>query len=207
VVTILMPHIISQLATADQANIVVSFALESGVDRVFEHSRDLLERGGQLRILTGDYLGITEPNALMRLLDLEGRIERRIFETAPIYDGSAICPVSSSTRTTSSTEASSSGRARIELARKAMTARTFVTMSSEESQSTCLSEDKREWHLGAGRSSSTVVTCSSWSGMAIDRLRFAGSFRLLYPTRSGPLLAVSIDTQRTSNTSRGRISR
>ena len=77
----LLPHIVSQLATADRADIVVSFALESGVDRVFEHFRDLLERGGQLRILTGDYLGITEPNALMRLLDLEGNIERRVFET------------------------------------------------------------------------------------------------------------------------------
>ena len=60
----LLPHIISQLSTADRADIVVSFALESGVDRVFQHFRDLLERGGRLRILTGDYLGITEPNAL-----------------------------------------------------------------------------------------------------------------------------------------------
>jgi len=77
----LLPQIISQLARADRADIVVSFVLESGVDRVFEHFRDLLDRGGQLRILTGDYLGITEPNALMRLLDLEGDVERRVFET------------------------------------------------------------------------------------------------------------------------------
>ena len=89
----LLPHIISQLATADRADIVVSFALESGVDRVFEHFRDLLDRGGQLRILTGDYLGITEPNALMRLLDLEGNIERRVFETATVHDVSAIRPL------------------------------------------------------------------------------------------------------------------
>lgn len=53
----------AHLATADRADIVVSFALESGVHRVFEHFRDLLDRGGRLRILTGDYLGITEPNA------------------------------------------------------------------------------------------------------------------------------------------------
>lgn len=86
----LLPHIVSQLAKADRADIVVSFALESGVDRVFEHFRDLLERGGQLRILTGDYLGITEPNALMRLLDLEGNIERRVFETSPINAASGI---------------------------------------------------------------------------------------------------------------------
>ena len=77
----LLPYLVSQLAIADNADIVVSFALESGVDRVFEHLRDLLDRGGRLRLLTGDYLGITEPNALMRLLDLEGNVERRIFET------------------------------------------------------------------------------------------------------------------------------
>lgn len=89
----LLPHIVSQLATADRADIVVSFALESGVDRVFEHFRDLLDRGGQLRILTGDYLGITEPNALMRLLDLEGYIERRVFETAKVQGVPAIRPL------------------------------------------------------------------------------------------------------------------
>lgn len=77
----LLPHIIAHLAHADAADIVVSFVLESGVSRVFAHFRELLERGGRLRILTGDYLGITEPDALMHLLDLEGDIRRRVFET------------------------------------------------------------------------------------------------------------------------------
>jgi diadenosine tetraphosphate (Ap4A) HIT family hydrolase len=80
----LLPHLVNQLAVANQAEIVVSFALESGVDRIFPHCRDLLERGGRLRLLTGDYLGITEPNALMRLLDLEGNVECRVFETGSI---------------------------------------------------------------------------------------------------------------------------
>src|SRR5262249_38211949 len=77
----LLPHITSNLAAAERADIVISFILESGVDQVFEHFRDLLARGGRLRILTGDYLGITEPNALMRLLDLEGNVIRKVFET------------------------------------------------------------------------------------------------------------------------------
>ena len=85
----LLPHIVSALATADRADIVVSFVLESGLDRVFEHLKDLLDRGGRLRILTGDYLGITEPDALMRLLDLEGNVVRRVYET-----GSASAPAS-----------------------------------------------------------------------------------------------------------------
>jgi superfamily II DNA or RNA helicase/HKD family nuclease/diadenosine tetraphosphate (Ap4A) HIT family hydrolase len=83
----LLPHIVDHLARAKRADIVVSFALESGVDRVFEHLRDLLDRGGKLRLLTGDYLGITDPNALVRLLDLEGDIALRIFETGtPVAD-------------------------------------------------------------------------------------------------------------------------
>src|SRR5690606_33397789 len=79
----LLPHIIDHLARATQVDIVVSFALESGVDRIFEHLRDLLDRGGKLRILTGDYLGITDPQALIRLLDLRlrGDVGLRIFET------------------------------------------------------------------------------------------------------------------------------
>jgi HKD family nuclease len=89
----LLPHIIAHLAAADRADIVVSFALQSGVDRVFEHFRDLLARGGRLRILTGDYLGITEPNALMRLLDLEGSVERRVFETASVQPVGPHLPV------------------------------------------------------------------------------------------------------------------
>jgi superfamily II DNA or RNA helicase/diadenosine tetraphosphate (Ap4A) HIT family hydrolase len=77
----LFRHLVSQMASAERVDIVVSFALKTGVDRMFPHLFDLLERGGRLRFLTGDYLGITEPEALLRLLDLEGNIECRIFET------------------------------------------------------------------------------------------------------------------------------
>ena len=77
----LLPHIVSELATADRADIVVSFVMASGLDRVFEHLKDLLGRGGEVRILTGDYLGISEPDALMRLLDLEGHVVRRVYQT------------------------------------------------------------------------------------------------------------------------------
>jgi HKD family nuclease len=88
----LLPHIVLELAAADRADIVVSFVLGSGLDRVFEHFRDLLGRGKQLRILTGDYLGITEPDALMRLLDLEGDVVRRVYETGS-NSGPAFVPV------------------------------------------------------------------------------------------------------------------
>ena len=80
----LLPHILDALSKANRADIVVSFALFGGVARVFPHLQELLTRGGQLRMLTGDYLGITEPDALSKLLDLEGDVSLRIFETGQL---------------------------------------------------------------------------------------------------------------------------
>lgn len=78
----LLPHLLAHLDRAVVVDIAAAFTLESGVRLVEEHLRDLLDRGGRARILTGDYLGVTEPAALLRLLDLQGRIELRIFESA-----------------------------------------------------------------------------------------------------------------------------
>jgi HKD family nuclease len=56
--------------------------MPSGVAVMDELLRDFLGRGGRLRVLTGDYLGLTDPDALTRLLDLAGDRQIRIFETA-----------------------------------------------------------------------------------------------------------------------------
>jgi len=77
----LLPHLKAHLDHADAADIAVAFSLESGLRDIFEHLRDLLIRGGRLRFLTGDYLDVTEPAALFRLLDLEGDVQLRVFET------------------------------------------------------------------------------------------------------------------------------
>ena len=44
--------------------------LERGLVAIDEHLKDVVRRGGRLRVLTGDYLDVTEPAALLRLLDL-----------------------------------------------------------------------------------------------------------------------------------------
>ncbi len=77
----LLPNIREHLDRASAVDIVVAFTLISGVGQIIEHLRDLLERGGRVRFLTGDYLDATDPDALFRLLDLEGNIDIRIFET------------------------------------------------------------------------------------------------------------------------------
>jgi superfamily II DNA or RNA helicase/diadenosine tetraphosphate (Ap4A) HIT family hydrolase/HKD family nuclease/SOS-response transcriptional repressor LexA len=56
---------------ADEAILVASFVKQSGV-REIEHLFDrLLRRGGLLRLVTGDYLEITQADALRGLLDLQ----------------------------------------------------------------------------------------------------------------------------------------
>ena len=77
----LLPHLAAHLDGAMGVDLAVAFTLESGVRLVEEYLRDVLERGGQVRILTGDYLGVTEPSALLRLLDLPRARQVRIFET------------------------------------------------------------------------------------------------------------------------------
>ncbi len=79
----LLPHLLADLDRAVAADIAVAFVVQSGVGLVEEHLRDLLMRRGQVRFLTGDYLDVTEPEALSRLLDLNGhgQLGLKVFET------------------------------------------------------------------------------------------------------------------------------
>ena len=80
----ILPHLVTHLDSADRADFAVSFVLESGTRLLLPHLDDLLGRGGRLRLLTSDYLGITDPYALMCLLDLKEQspdhVELRIFQ-------------------------------------------------------------------------------------------------------------------------------
>ena len=52
------------MAQAKQIDIIVSFLMESGVRMLLKDLKAALDRGVQIRILTGNYLGITQPSAL-----------------------------------------------------------------------------------------------------------------------------------------------
>ncbi len=73
------------LAKARDVDMAVAFILESGLKRIEQHLFDVLDRDGRIRVLTGDYLDVTEPRALHRLLDLKtstrGSAEIRVFQT------------------------------------------------------------------------------------------------------------------------------
>ncbi len=77
----LLPYLAREFAASDAADIAVGFVMGSGVGRLVSHLREFLDRGGRLRLLTGDYLDVTDPDALVRLLDLEGDRQLRVFET------------------------------------------------------------------------------------------------------------------------------
>ncbi|MCL4819623.1 MAG: HIT domain-containing protein [Vicinamibacteria bacterium] len=77
----LLPYLAREFAASDAADIAVGFVMGSGVERLVSHLREFLDRGARLRLLTGDYLDVTDPDALVRLLDLEGDRQLRVFET------------------------------------------------------------------------------------------------------------------------------
>lgn len=57
-------QLLNSLKRADSVDIVVSFLMESGVRMLLGELNNALKRGAKIRILTGNYLGITQPSAL-----------------------------------------------------------------------------------------------------------------------------------------------
>lgn len=65
---------------AVRIDIIVSFLLESGVKMILKDLRAALNRGVQIRILTGNYLGITQPPALFLIKkELGDRVDLRFY--------------------------------------------------------------------------------------------------------------------------------
>ena len=57
-------QLLNSLKRADSVDIVVYFLMESGVRMLLGELDNALKRGAKIRILTGNYLGITQPSAL-----------------------------------------------------------------------------------------------------------------------------------------------
>jgi len=68
----------------DRIDLVVSFVMRSGINLIARHLDDALERGARVRLLTTDYLEITDPSALGFFLDRIGArglgsLEAKVF--------------------------------------------------------------------------------------------------------------------------------
>lgn len=65
---------------ATSIDIIVSFLMESGVKILLQDLKEALNRGVRIRILTGNYLKITQPQALYLLkLELKDKVDLRFY--------------------------------------------------------------------------------------------------------------------------------
>lgn len=72
----LLPALQAALGLADGADLLAAFVRRSGLDVLRDDLEDALRRGASVRVLTGDYLGFTEPDALRELLAMSAEFER-----------------------------------------------------------------------------------------------------------------------------------
>lgn len=76
----LLPQLLDRLSdrALDRVDMAVSFVMKSGLARIVGPLEDALDRGAQVRVLTTDYLAITDPDALTQLADLASGPDRRL---------------------------------------------------------------------------------------------------------------------------------
>ena len=73
-------QLIHSISKAKRIDIIVSFLMESGVRMLLKDLKGALDRGVCIRILTGNYLGITQPSALYLLKQTLGdRVDLRFY--------------------------------------------------------------------------------------------------------------------------------
>ena len=81
-----LPKLIADINSAKKINITVSFIRQSGLSLLKNALLDACNRNIEVRILTGDYLNITEPVALRNLLLLqESGADVRVYETKGVH--------------------------------------------------------------------------------------------------------------------------
>ncbi|GIP30276.1 hypothetical protein J23TS9_54060 [Paenibacillus sp. J23TS9] len=76
----LADELIQGIRRASGIYIMTSFVMESGVKILAPHLEEAVQRGAEVKLLAGDYLHITQPDALRRLLKIEG-LEIRIWRS------------------------------------------------------------------------------------------------------------------------------
>ena len=73
-------QLIRSISGAERIDIIVSFLMESGVRMLLKDLKAALDRGVSVRLLTGNYLGITQPSALYLIRQKLGeRVDLRFY--------------------------------------------------------------------------------------------------------------------------------
>ncbi|WML53333.1 DEAD/DEAH box helicase family protein [Neobacillus sp. PS3-12] len=74
-------HLIEKLENASTICILTSFVMKSGVEFLKDALKKAAENGADIKICTGDYLYVTQPDALEELLSIDERISIRIWKS------------------------------------------------------------------------------------------------------------------------------
>lgn len=77
-------HLIKQIENSTVSYILTSFVMKSGVDYIKKALKTAAEKDADIKICTGDYLFVTQPEALEELLNIDNRIEVRIWRSRGI---------------------------------------------------------------------------------------------------------------------------
>jgi diadenosine tetraphosphate (Ap4A) HIT family hydrolase len=81
-----LAHVRPLFARASEVAVVAAFVQDSGLDRLVDLVSSATVRGARVRFVTGDYLAITQAEALSRMLDWEGAyapwFQARVIECA-----------------------------------------------------------------------------------------------------------------------------
>lgn len=73
-------QLVNSMKRADRIDIIVPFLMESGVKMLLKDLNQAMKRGAKIRILTGNYLGITQPSALYLIKhELGEKVDLRFY--------------------------------------------------------------------------------------------------------------------------------
>lgn len=77
-----LPSLLAAINHASEVNFAIAFIKATGFNLIHDAIVDAIHRGAKVRILTGDYLGVTDPHALRQLMLLQAKgAAIKIFES------------------------------------------------------------------------------------------------------------------------------
>jgi HKD family nuclease len=77
----LYEELLEGLQSARSIHILTSFVMKSGVDVLAPHLKAAAERGAEVQVCTGDYLFVTQPEALKKLISVHPNNSVRLFKS------------------------------------------------------------------------------------------------------------------------------
>ncbi|WP_134702982.1 DEAD/DEAH box helicase family protein [Ammoniphilus sp. YIM 78166] len=80
----LLEDLVQAMEQASSIYFITSFVMESGVRLLEGRLKQAILRGAEVKILAGDYLFVTQPEGLRRLIDIDDSIEVRLWRSKGI---------------------------------------------------------------------------------------------------------------------------